>query len=239
MQTESVLVGFPLRGEWVAYHTPADRIPSHGTDQLGQRFAFDFIRIERDHEGWKFFRTSTRRFNLLGARLDDCYGWGEPIHAPFEGSVVVARDGWPERNPVHTVRDMAIVLRNALFWRPSKSDGVTPLVGNHLILKMSDQEVYALIAHTRTGSIRVRPGTTISVGQHLADVGHSGNSTAPHLHFQLMDGPDPLTASGVPCAFKRYEVLQNGVWNDVHGMIPAKREFIRLTREEPGGSLPG
>lgn len=239
VEDQPVLVDFPLRGEWVAYHTPADRVPSHGTDQLGQRFAFDFIRIDREHAGWKFFRTSARRFNLLGARLDDCYGWGESIHAPFEGSVVEVRDGWPERNPVHTVRDMAIVLRNALFWRPSKQHGLTPVVGNHVILKMDGREVYALIAHARTGSIRVTPGSAVRTGQHLADVGHSGNSTAPHLHFQLMNGPDLLTASGLPCSFTRYEALQDGAWAEVRAKVPAKREFIRLDRDGLDGHPEG
>ncbi|HJS27439.1 MAG TPA: M23 family peptidase, partial [Actinomycetota bacterium] len=41
---DPVVVGFPLRGEWAAATTPAHRIPSHGTDMLGQRYAFDFVR---------------------------------------------------------------------------------------------------------------------------------------------------------------------------------------------------
>ena len=40
------IVDFPLRGEWRAVHTPASRIPSHGTDMLGQRYAFDFMRLD-------------------------------------------------------------------------------------------------------------------------------------------------------------------------------------------------
>jgi hypothetical protein len=39
-----VVVGFPLRGEWVAVRTPVHGIPDHGTDLLGQRDAFDFVR---------------------------------------------------------------------------------------------------------------------------------------------------------------------------------------------------
>jgi hypothetical protein len=31
------IVEFPLRGEWHAAQSPADRIPSHGSDILGQR----------------------------------------------------------------------------------------------------------------------------------------------------------------------------------------------------------
>ena len=45
--TDPVVVDFPLRGEgWVAVNSPADRVPSHGTDQLGQRFAFDLLRVD-------------------------------------------------------------------------------------------------------------------------------------------------------------------------------------------------
>nr|MDQ3554291.1 M23 family peptidase [Chloroflexota bacterium] len=40
-----ISVAFPLRGEWVAIISPGDRVPSHGTDMLGQRFAYDFIRV--------------------------------------------------------------------------------------------------------------------------------------------------------------------------------------------------
>ena len=40
-----VVVEFPLRGEdWMAVTTPAHRVPSHGTDMLGQRYAYDFLR---------------------------------------------------------------------------------------------------------------------------------------------------------------------------------------------------
>jgi len=39
---DAIIVDFPLRGEWVAPNTPGSKVPSHGTDQLGQRYAFDF-----------------------------------------------------------------------------------------------------------------------------------------------------------------------------------------------------
>jgi hypothetical protein len=41
------VVRFPLRGEWVAVRTPAHRIPSHTTEMLGQRYAFDFVRPDQ------------------------------------------------------------------------------------------------------------------------------------------------------------------------------------------------
>jgi hypothetical protein len=43
----AVVVEFPLRGEWVAVRTPAHKIPSHGTELFGQRYAFDFVRPDK------------------------------------------------------------------------------------------------------------------------------------------------------------------------------------------------
>lgn len=224
-----IVVDFPLRGEWVAYHTPAERVPSHGTDQLGQRFAFDFLRIENDQPGWKWCRRPIWRYLIMGAPICDFYAWGAAIHAPFSGAVAEARDGWPERRYLHVLRDFGVVLKNALTFDPKRPNALRMVLGNYLVLRMDGSDVYALIAHARTGSIRVAEGDRVSVGDHLADVGHSGNSTAPHLHFHLMDGPNALDAKGIPCAFRQYEAQRHGRWVAAANAVPAKREFIRST----------
>ena len=227
MGPSPIVVDFPLQGEWAAYHTPAERVPSHGTDQLAQRYAYDFLRIERDRKGWKFCRASMQRYRILGVPLQNCYGWAAPIHAPFGGAIVAARDGWPERSPVHFLRDLAVVLINGLTFDPRRAGGLVQVLGNHIVLQMPGREVYALIAHARTGSVRVREGDEVQLGQQLAEVGHSGNSTAPHLHFHLMDGPDVLTARGLPCSFRKYEALRDGAWETLNEGMPGKREFVR------------
>ena len=227
VEIEPITVDFPLRGEWVAGTTPAERIPSHGTDALGQRYAYDFLRIEKKRRGFKFFRASMLHYRLVGVKLDNCYGWAEPIHAPFAGTVIAAKDGWPERERVHFLRDLAIVIKNGFLFNPKKINDLRSLTGNYIILKMPDKEIYAFFAHARTDSIRVREGEEICLGQHLADVGHSGNSTAPHLHFHLMDKPNILDANGLPCSFREYEALRDGAWSKVAAGVPGKREFVR------------
>ena len=220
-----VVVEFPLRGEWIAPNTPGRRVPSHGTDILGETYAYDFVRTNRGTRGTRFYRASPLRYLLLGVRLQECYGWGQPIYSPSDATVVDAEDGWPERNPVHLVRDLAIALRHAYTLDEKRMRDYRPLAGNYIILETVNG--YAVIAHAQTGSIRVSAGDAVASGQHLANVGHSGNSTAPHLHFHLMDHWDPRLAKGIPCCFREYEVLREGGWQVVHNSIPTHKDRIR------------
>jgi murein DD-endopeptidase MepM/ murein hydrolase activator NlpD len=173
----------------------------------------------------RFYRPSTLRYLVLGVRLQDCYGWGQPIHSPVTGTVVEAEDGWPERNPVHLVRDLAIVLKHALTFDLNRTTTLRPLVGNYIVIGTTD--AYAFLAHAQEGSILVSPGDKVSLGQPLARVGHSGNTTAPHLHFHVMDRQDLKTANGIPCCFRDYEVLREGSWETVHNGIPKATDRIR------------
>jgi hypothetical protein len=109
-----VVVEFPLRGEWTAMRTPAHKIPSHGTELFGQRYAFDFVRTD-DRRGFHLHPAATLRFVLIGGRTRDCYAWGQPIHAAFDGEVVEAVDGVPERAWLHVVRETAVALRTTVI----------------------------------------------------------------------------------------------------------------------------
>jgi len=46
-----VVVDFALRGEWTAYHAAGERVTGYGTDQLGQRYGSDLIRIDKPRPG--------------------------------------------------------------------------------------------------------------------------------------------------------------------------------------------
>lgn len=217
------LVGFPLRGEWAAVHSPAERIPSHGTDQLAQRYAFDFLRFD-PRPGHRNRPVGGFRGLVLGVPTSACHGWGEPVHAVLDGEVVDAVDGVPERARLHVARELFLVLRTALTFRPTP-EWVRRVVGNHVILRHGD--VYSAYAHLTTSSVAVRRGAAVREGDVLGRVGHTGNSTAPHLHLQLMDGPDALTARGVPCRFRAYEVEDGDAWRRVEGGVPHPKEQIR------------
>lgn len=220
---KAVIVDFPLRGErWVAVNTPGDRIPSHGTDMLGQRFAYDLLKVDTRGPGLRRHPAGILRGLFIGVRTRDCYAWGAEIHAPFEGEVVGAADGVAERGWIHPLRELILVLKNSVTFSPAR---VPALLGNHVIMRRG--EVFAAFAHLAPGSVAVAPGQAVRNGDVLGRVGHTGNSTSPHLHFQLMDSADPMHARGVLCAFRTYEVTRNGSWEWVENGIPRKVDRIR------------
>jgi murein DD-endopeptidase MepM/ murein hydrolase activator NlpD len=212
-------VDLPLRGEWVAVNTPARRVPSHGTDMLGQRYAFDFLRID-DRKGLRFFPGSRVRYWSIGIPVKTCYGWGAEVRSPFNGQVVKARDGIAERGRLHPVVNLLRAFKNGLTFDPTRTE-LDLLVGNHVILERSG--VFAGFAHLAPGSVAVNAGQEVRTGDLLGEVGHTGNSTAPHLHFQLMDRAEILTARGLPCAFREYEALRDGRWMRVTDEVPGHR----------------
>ena len=54
-------------------------------------------------------------------------------------------------------------------------------LGNHL--KITDENVSTVYAHCKT--IYVKEGENINQGQQIGEVGSTGNSTGPHLHFEI------------------------------------------------------
>ena len=72
--------------------------------------------------------------------------------------------------------------------------GTTGPFGNHVILDhvINGQKVQTLYAHMSAGSIQVSIGQSVSVAQILGKVGSTGNSTGPHLHFEVRLAGTPV-----------------------------------------------
>lgn len=61
----------------------------------------------------------------------------------------------------------------------------------HLILiehTVGGRRVASGYAHMYASGIHVKKGQPVTAGQHIADVGSDGNSTGPHLHFEIRPG---------------------------------------------------
>ena len=190
----------PVTGRWHALNSPADKVPSHGTRAYGQAYAIDIVHEPEDRPrpafGWW----------PLVRRNGDFPAFGEPVLAVADATVVRARDGRRDRLSRNSYPALL-----PFFAEASARDLAGPgaIVGNHLVLDLGNG-TYALYAHLKRGSITVREGERVRAGQVVARVGNTGNSTEPHLHFQLMDAADLHTARGLPFTWRGVGVPGNG-----------------------------
>jgi hypothetical protein len=191
-----VEVALPVSGRWLAFNSPADRVPSHHLHAYGQTYAIDLVHEPADG------RRPGPAWWPPARRPGDFPGFGRPVLAPAAATVVRAhdreRDHWTRTSPLGLLYLVAEGTVRELL-------GPGRILGNHVVLDLGGG-VYAALAHLRRGSVLVRAGDRVAAGQPLAACGNSGNSTEPHLHFQLMDHPSVLLAAGLPVTFARYQV---------------------------------
>jgi hypothetical protein len=180
----AVIVSAPISGDdWLAANGPSNNsahrralIPLDGEPHIGQRFAIDWVKFGSDGNTYKGDPHSNSSY----------YAWNLPVMAAADGRIVGVKDGIPENKP-----DPADPARRAVAMN------LETIAGNNIIEDIGGGH-YALYAHLRPGSIKVKPGDTVHRGELLAHLGNTGNSTEPHLHFQICDAPSFIASNGVP-----------------------------------------
>ena len=80
--------------------------------------------------------------------------------------------------PVYAVADGIVVT----------AENLTSSYGTYVIIAHYNG-LYTLYAHGQRGSLRVSEGQSVSQGQQIMNVGSTGNSTGPHLHFEVRTSP--------------------------------------------------
>jgi len=111
------------------------------------------------------------------------------VIAVADGTVVATRNDLPEQPPGKLPANLPI----------DQADG------NFVVLDIGGG-AFALYAHMQPGSVRVVAGAKVKRGDMLGKVGNTGNTSAPHLHFHVMDGPSPLTSNGIPYVIDRFTI---------------------------------
>lgn len=184
-------------------NSPARRVPSHGTDLLGERYAIDFVGVDSrrrttDRSGWSA---------VVGTEPPErFFSFGRPILAPCAGTVVARHDGEPD----HEARRSPLTLVPYLLGQRDRlQQGVPAIAGNHVVLRLHDRPAFVALVHLKLHSFRVEIGDRVTVGQQIAECGNSGNSTQPHVHVQAMDSGDLSVARGIPIEFRDFNEQMN------------------------------
>jgi len=196
-ETPTVLI-LPFTGMWMAQNSPARRVPSHGVDLFGERYAIDFVAVD---ERRRTAERSDWRTMLSTEPAERFRGFGRPVLAPADGVVVDVHDGEPDHEGR---RSQLALVPYALGQAARLRQGVHAIAGNTVTIAVNDRLAFVSLAHLRLGSIRVAVGDKVTTGQAIAECGNSGNSTEPHVHLQVMNAAEPSRAEGLPLVFSGF-----------------------------------
>lgn len=131
-----------------------------------------------------------------GTRNDDYFCYDKKVLSPGAGTVVEVVNGMHENRPGELSRG----------------------AGNYIIIDHGNHE-FSVLAHLKSGSIVIRPGDKVEIGQLLGRCGNTGHAAQPHLHYHLQNSPVIFRGEGLPIQFHFYladgKDIQQGepLWN--------------------------
>jgi hypothetical protein len=214
------MIGPPLSGEGyisadsccdASRHTRA-ALPINGRVWIAQRYAVD----------WEQMDAQGRIYNGPREKVESYTIFGKPVLAVADGVVMAVVDGVPEQTPGKFPTNIPA----------DEADG------NSVILDLGEQR-YAMYAHMQPGSIKVRKGERVKLGQVIGLVGNTGNSVAPHLHFQVMDRSSSLASNGLPYEIRDFEITGRTPGTEAFDEAEAKGTPLAVMPMTPAQQIRG
>ena len=189
--------------------------PINGQYDFAERYAVDWVQLNADGRIWSDDPTQMSSYAYYDA----------PVYAVADGVIEVVSDNLPDAPPGANP--------------PVGALQVTEFGGNHVVQRFEQDghTYYAFYAHLVPGSASgsVEVGQEIKAGDLIGRLGNSGNSSSPHLHFHVMDSPNPLASNGLPYVFD--SLVMEGTADGLAALDAADQggEPLALTADGPTG----
>ena len=164
----------PFEGKWTVFNGGISEGLSHSWELMPQRYAYDFIIM--DNKG--------KSFSGDKKNLQSYYCYGKNIVAPADGTVVKVSSKHRDNR----------VNGEKLYC------DTWDIRGNFVVIKHAEKEI-SMFMHLAPHSVTVSKGDKVKQGDVIGKCGNSGNTTEPHLHFQLQSGKSFFTSAGLPISF--------------------------------------
>jgi len=115
-----------------------------------------------------------------------------PVKGPYDFGGRDSRFGASRTGHIHQGQDVAAAegtplvapKSGTIHWRAYQAGGA----GYYLVLDADGEDFMYVFMHLRQGSLLVAKGDRVTAGQQIAQVGNTGSSEGPHLHFEVWDG---------------------------------------------------
>lgn len=166
---------WPLAGEWTVDEGGRLVGENYHADSPAERFAYDLVALN-----------GGMLFGGDGAKNEEWFGFGQPVLADAEGTVVKAIDQYDDNVPMH-------------------ASATSPKYGNSVVIDHGDGE-FSVYAHLRRGSVMVKAGEKVKASQRIGSVGNSGDVSFAQLYFNLQTTPELSGGQGLPANFTRVKV---------------------------------
>ncbi len=214
-QTPPIVIASPLAGTgWLALNGCCSpnvhrntRIGATDRIATSETFAIDWMRLD---EGKECKNDCTRN--------DDYSCFGVPVRSVSDGEVIGVRNDMPDESP--SLKQSANIK--------------TPFdyAGNFVYVRIRP-DLYAFYGHLQPGTVAVKPGNKVKTGTVLGKLGNSGNSTAPHLHFGLLDRPDAIVGNSLPFVIDRFNITGTLKVEDATGQVSVEPKTLAVKDAYP------
>ena len=196
----AITVSSPFASESYMFHAGHNTMVNYHVAHASQKHALDMVIVHEDGSENNGDRNV----------LEDYACFGAPLVAPVAGEIV---------------RVVSDQIDHSIHGKRPPADPA----GNHVVIKM-DETHYALLAHMKQRSSVVNVGDYVTVGQKLGECGNSGNTSGPHLHFQIQRYPDLFAERGYtyPVKFNNTARIRRGKRVQKDGLF-----YIRNDRMVP------
>ncbi|HEX9980834.1 MAG TPA: M23 family metallopeptidase [Flavobacterium sp.] len=207
---QKVAMEMPLKGrvlvydahDYYSHHRRFDYnfgpIKALGINTNFMRYAYDFVSVDSKNQ------------QFSGKGEDREYiGFGKEVDAVADGKVIYAVG---DRND------------DKKFDVSKLKDNPLELYGNCVAIEHSDKSV-SVYGHLKANSVRLKKGDMVKSGQQIGQVGTSGSSFFPHLHFEVRTS---ITASaqGLPSYFSNVTIVEGTSKTSLNGISPQTGSII-------------
>lgn len=191
--TQKTKLQFPLKGRILVYdahdHNSHHRrfdynfepIKAFGIKTNFMRYAYDFVVLNNEN----------KQFQNKGATDQDYFSFGSQIYAIADGKVIYVAIHHKDNKKF----DVMKLKENPL-----------ELYGNCVAIQHNDNSV-SIYGHLKENSVKVKVNDMVKGNQPIAQIGVSGSSFFPHLHFEVRTSITN-TAEGLPSYFENVFLLE-------------------------------
>jgi hypothetical protein len=177
---------FPVKGTWKVDGN-FDCLLAHRGRHVDE-FAFDLTKFDKNHMVLPYDKHM---------KEENFAAYGEEVYAIADGVVVQVYENMKENTIIMSLEEQKKIEEIHGYW---------PVITGNVVTIQHEGGEHSQYDHLQYHSVNLKVGEKVKQGQVIGQVGNTGMSGSPHLHFELTSGFKE-GARSFPCFFTN---IKNG-----------------------------